>query len=82
MVYEKEDWVEVRMRGRITTGASDGVASYVRVRVSGLCSCKDYGRPVVEEVRGSMEGERVVSALLPENFEEFDILAIGDEDVK
>ena len=48
---------------------------------SGLCACEAYGRPVVEEVRGATEAGIIVSGLLPEEFEEVDHLAMG-EDVK
>ena len=37
------------------------------------------GRAVVEEVRGATEGERIVSGLLPEEFEEVDRLAMGED---
>ena len=37
------------------------------------------GRAVVEEVRGATEGERIVSGLFPEEFEEFDRLAMGED---
>ena len=46
---------------------------------SGSCACKDYGRPVVEEVREVTEGESIVSGLLPKYFEEFDRLAMGND---
>ena len=49
-----------------------------RAHGSGLCTCEDYGRPVVEEVRGAMEGESIVSGLLLEEFEEGDRLAMGE----
>ena len=64
--------VEVRLRGRSTRGAPDGVGSYVRAHGSGLRSCKPYGRPVVEEVRGATEGESIVGGLFksPRRFRE------------
>ena len=38
-----------------------------------------HGRAVVEEVRGATEGERIVSGLFPEEFEEVDCLAMGED---
>ena len=58
-----------------------GVGSHVCEHGSGLCARKAYGRPIVEEVRCATEGEGVVRGLLPEDFEGFDRLAMG-EDVK
>ena len=40
-----------------------------------LAACEAYGRAVLEEVRGATEGERIVSGLFPEEFEEVDLLA-------
>ena len=34
---------------------------------------------VVGEVRGTTEGKRIVSGLVPEEFEEFDRLAMGED---
>ena len=42
-------------------------------------ACKDHGRAVVEEVRGTTEGKRIVSGLVPEEFEEFDRLGMGGD---
>ena len=49
------------------------------VRMAVACACGAYGREVVEEVRGATEGERVVSGLFPEAFEEIDRLAMGED---
>ena len=43
-----------------------------------------HARPMVaplwlEEVRGATEGERIVSGLFPEEFEEVDRLAMGED---
>ena len=46
-------------------------ATCVRMAVAWR-TCKAHGRAVVEEVRGPTEGERIVSGLFPEEFEEFD----------
>jgi len=44
-------------------------------RMRGLCQ----GRAVVEEVRGATEGEGLVSGLFPEEFEEVDRQAMGED---
>ena len=54
----------------------DGVGRHVRAHSCGLCACESYGRAVVEEVRGATEGERIVSGLFPEEFEEIDRLTV------
>ena len=46
---------------------------------NGLRACEACGRAVVEEVRGATEGERIVSGLFPEEFEEVDRLAMGED---
>ena len=56
------------MRGRSTEGALHGVGGDMRAHGSGLRACECYGRPVVEEVRGSTEGEGTVRGLFPEGF--------------
>ena len=44
----------------------------MRAHGCGLRKCKAHGRADVEEVRSTTEGERLVSGLFPEEFEEFD----------
>ena len=51
----------------------------MRAHSCGLRACEAYGRAVVEEVRGAAEGERLVSGPFPEEFEEFDRLAMGED---
>ena len=53
------------------------VRRHMRVYSDGLCACEAYGRPVVKEVRGTMEGDSIVTGLLPKDFEEFDRLTMG-----
>ena len=53
----------------------------MRAHGGGLRVCEAYGRAVVEEVRGVTECENIVGGLFPEEFEEVDRLAMG-EDVK
>ena len=67
------------MRGRRSAEAPDGVGRHMRAHGCGLRTCKDHGRAVVEEVRGTTEGKRIVSGLVPEEFEEFDRLAMGED---
>ena len=67
------------MQGRRIAEAPDGVGRHVRAHCCGLCTCKSHGRAVVEEVRGTTEGKRFVSGLFPEEFEEFDRLAMGED---
>ena len=67
------------MRGRRSAERPDGVGRHVRAHGCGLRACEAYGRAVVEEVRGATEGERIVSGLFPEEFEEFDRLAMGED---
>ena len=67
------------MRGRRIAEARDGVGRHMRAHVCSLRTCKTYGRAVVEEVRGTTEGERIVSGLFPEEFEEFDRLVMGED---
>ena len=70
------------MRGRRSAGAPDCVdmGSHMRAHGgSGLRACEACGRAVVEEVRGATEGERIVSGLFPEEFEEIDRLAMGED---
>ena len=68
------------MRGRRSAEAPDGVPGrHVRAHGCGLRACEAYGRAVVEEVRGATEGERIVSGLFPEEFEEIDRLAMGED---
>ena len=55
---EKEEGIEVRMRGRNVKGAPYCVGSHMHSHSSGLCACQSYGRPVVEEVCGATEGVR------------------------
>ena len=50
----------------------------MRAHGGGLRACEAYDRAVVEEVRGETEGERIVSGLFPEEFEEVDCLAMGE----
>ena len=51
------------------------------VLVALACAHEAYARPFVPEVRGVIECESNVSGIHPEDFEEFDCLAMG-EDVK
>ena len=52
----------------------------MRAHGCGLRTCESNGRAVVvEEVRGATEGERIVRGLFPDEFEQFDSLAIGDD---
>ena len=67
------------MRGRRSAERPDGVGRHVRTQGCGLRACEAYGRAVVEEIRGAMEGERIVSGLFPEEFEEIDRLAVGED---
>ena len=67
------------MRGRRIAEAPDGVGRHMRAHGCGLLTCKAHGRAVVEEVHGATEGERFVSGLFPEEFEEFDRLAMGED---
>ena len=52
----------------------DCVGRHMCAHGGGLRACEAYGeaygRAFVEEVRGAMEGERIGSGLLPEEFEE------------
>ena len=76
---EKEEGIEVRMRWRSAKGAPDCVGSDMRAHGGGLRACEAYGRAAVEKVRGATEGERIVSGLFTEEFEEVDRLAIGED---
>ena len=67
------------MRGKRSAEAPDGVGRHVRTHGWGLRACEAYGRAVVEEVRGATEGERIVSGLFPEEFEEIDRLSVGED---
>ena len=67
------------MRGRRRAEAPDGVVPHVRAHGCGLRACEAYGRAVVEEIRGPTEGERIVSGLFPEEFEEIDRLTMGED---
>ena len=67
------------MRGRRIAEAPDGVGRHMRAHGSGLRAFEAYGRAVVEEVRGATEGERIVSGLFPEEFEDVDRLAMGED---
>ena len=67
------------MRGRGSAEAPDCVGRHVRAHGCGLRACEAYGRAVVEEVRGATEGKRSVSGLFPEEFDEFDRLAMGED---
>ena len=67
------------MRGRRSAEAPDGVGRHMRAHGCGLRACEAYGRVVVEEVRGATEGEHIVSELFPEEFEEIDRLAMGED---
>ena len=67
------------MRGRRSAEAPDGVGRHMRAHGCGLCTCEACCRAVVEEVRGATEGERIISGLFPEEFEEFDRLAMGED---
>ena len=69
------------MRERSAEGTPDCVGGDMRAHGSGLRVCESYGRPVVEEVLGATEGEGIVRGLFPEEFEEVDRRAMG-EDVK
>ena len=51
----------------------------MRAHGGGLRACEAYGRAVVEEVRSATEGENIVSGLFPEEFEEIDRLAMGED---
>ena len=51
----------------------------MRAHGGGLRACETYGRAVVEEVLGATEGERIVSGPFPEEFEEVDRLAMGED---
>ena len=53
-------------------------ATCVRMAVA-FRTCKAHGRAVVEEVRGTTDGGRIVSGLFPEEFEEFDSLSRGED---
>ena len=75
---EEEEGI-VRVRGRRSAWVPDGVGRHVRAHSCGLRACESYGRAVVEEVRGATEGERIVSGLFPEEFEEVDRLAMGED---
>ena len=52
---------------------------HVRAHGCGLRACEAYGRAVVEQIRGATEGERIVSGLFPEEFEEIDRLTVGED---
>ena len=52
---------------------------HMRPHGCGLRACEANSRAVGEEVRGATEGERIVSGLFPEEFEEFDRLAMGED---
>ena len=67
------------MRGRRIAESPDGVGRHMRAHGCGLRTCKANGRAVVEEVCGATEGERFVGGLFPEEFEEFDRLAMGED---
>jgi hypothetical protein len=75
---EKEERT-VRVRGRRSAEAQDCVGSDMRAHGSGLRACEAYGRSVVEGVRGATEGQRIVSGHFPEEFEEVDRLAVGED---
>ena len=75
---EEEEGI-VRVRGGRSAERPDGVGRHVRAQSCGLRACESYGRAVVEEVRGATEGERIVSGLFPEEFEEVDRLAMGED---
>ena len=51
----------------------------MRAHGGGLRACEAYGRAVVKEIRGAAEGERIVSGLFPEEFEEVDRLTMGED---
>ena len=76
---EEEEGI-VRVRGRRSAGAPDGVGRLVRAHGCGLRACEDYGRAVVEEIRGTTEGQRIVSGLFPEEFEDIDRLTVGEDE--
>ena len=61
------------MRGRRIAEAPDGVGRHMRAHGCGLRACEAYGRAVVA---GATEGERIVSGLFPEEFEEIDRLTV------
>ena len=67
------------MRRRRSAEAPNGVGRHVRAHGCGLGTCKAHGRAVVEEIRGATEGERIVSGLFPEEFEEIDRLTVGED---
>ena len=67
------------MRGRRSAEAPDCVGSHMRAHGCGLRACQAYSRAVVEEVRGATKGGRIVSGLFPEEFEELDRLAMGED---
>ena len=67
------------MRGRRIAEAPDGVGRHIRAHGCGLRTRKAHGRAVVKEVRGTAEGKRMVSGHFPEEFEEFDRLAMGED---
>ena len=63
-------------------GSNDGCESIQRERR--LAKEKDtlllhLPVPAVEEARGATEGERIVSGLFPEEFDEFDRLTMGED---
>ena len=75
---EKEEGI-IHVRGRGGAEAPDCVGRHMRAHGGGLRACDAYGRAVVEEVRGATEGEGIVSGLFPEEFEEVDRLAMGED---
>ena len=54
-------------------------ATCVRMAVACAHARPQDGRAVVQEVRGATEGESNVSGLFPEEFEEVDRLAMGED---
>ena len=75
---EKEEGI-VRVRGRRSAEAPDCVGSHIRTLGGGLRTCEAYGRAVADQVRGATEGEGIVSGLFPEEFEEIDHVAMGED---
>ena len=87
-VYEARAGAERRRRGSYACGGGGArrrriVWGATCVRMAVACA---HARPIVArlwektvEVRGATEGERIVSGLFPEEFEEIDRLAMGED---
>ena len=67
-------------RARKGKGEAPGsVRSHVRAEGSGLSACYPDGGPVMKEVFGAAPGEGFIAGLLPDDFEERDCLAVGED---